>query len=108
MVNSTKPPVMLGDRIVGVLRKNRGPMTRLAIARSLKLFRQQIVVALSLPKYRRRFIVDGEKVTLRPPRRKMAKVRKSTKSRKPTKAHKPAPPKKQAAKLRKPARRKRA
>jgi hypothetical protein len=98
---------MLGDRIVAVLRKNRGPMTRQAIARALKLFRQQIVVALSLPKYRHRFVVDGEKVTLRRPRRKVAKGRKAAKIRKPVKARKTTQRRKPASNPRKPARRKR-
>jgi hypothetical protein len=106
MVNNDKPPVMLGDRIVAVLRKNRGPMTRQAIARALKLFRQQIVVALSLPKYRRRFVVEGEKVTLRRSGRKAAKGRKTVKARKPTQSRKPAQRAKPAAKSRKPVRRK--
>jgi hypothetical protein len=115
MVNNMneKPPMMLGDRIEMVLRKTRRPMTRLAIAKALKLFRQQIVVALSLPKYRDRFIVDGERVTLRPRRRKVAKARKTAKQRKATPARKtavrkkPASKKRAVAKPRKPARRKR-
>jgi hypothetical protein len=98
---------MLGDRIVAVLQKHRGPMTRQAIARALKLFRQQIVVALSLPKYRRRFIVEGEKVTLRRPRRKVAKGRKAAKASKPVKARKTTPRRKPVAKSRTLARRKR-